>query len=147
MGSENEQYSRYSRGSSLERADLQLNSGNFGPGMEKMSGFSFADLQKSNGRYQQMDLFQRFEEQVGNVVAAEAAIKHIAPLGYAVPEKVINDILRTGGGRDNNKKRIYAKYIVVRQIKSTTIRHFILTGIAEKRSNKAYYKHLIRQIK
>ena len=36
---------------------------------------------------------------------------------------------------------------VVRQIKSTTIRHFILTGIAEKRSNKAYYKHLIRQIK
>ena len=37
--------------------------------------------------------------------------------------------------------------IVVRQIKSTTIRHFILTGIAEKRSNKAYYKHLIRQIK
>ena len=38
-------------------------------------------------------------------------------------------------------------YPVVRQIKSTTIRHFILTGIAEKRSNKAYYKHLIRQIK
>lgn len=38
-------------------------------------------------------------------------------------------------------------YGVVRQIKSTTIRHFILTGIAEKRSNKAYYKHLIRQIK
>ena len=38
-------------------------------------------------------------------------------------------------------------YDVVRQIKSTTIRHFILTGIAEKRSNKAYYKHLIRQIK
>ena len=36
---------------------------------------------------------------------------------------------------------------VVRQIKSTTIRHFILTRIAEKRSNKAYYKHLIRQIK
>jgi hypothetical protein len=36
---------------------------------------------------------------------------------------------------------------VVRQIKSATIRHFILTGIAEKRSNKAYYKHLIRQIK
>jgi hypothetical protein len=40
-----------------------------------------------------------------------------------------------------------AIYVVVRQIKSTTIRHFILTGIAEKRSNKAYYKHLIRQIK
>ena len=39
------------------------------------------------------------------------------------------------------------KCSVVRQIKSTTIRHFILTGIAEKRSNKAYYKHLIRQIK
>ena len=38
-------------------------------------------------------------------------------------------------------------YLVVRQIKSTTIRHFILTRIAEKRSNKAYYKHLIRQIK
>ena len=41
----------------------------------------------------------------------------------------------------------YSWHIVVRQIKSTTIRHFILTGIAEKRSNKAYYKHLIRQIK
>ena len=39
------------------------------------------------------------------------------------------------------------QHVVVRQIKSTTIRHFILTGIAEKRSNKAYYKHLIRQIK
>mgnify|MGYP003615542768 CR=1 FL=1 len=38
-------------------------------------------------------------------------------------------------------------FTVVRQIKSTTIRHFILTRIAEKRSNKAYYKHLIRQIK
>lgn len=42
---------------------------------------------------------------------------------------------------------VIASCIVVRQIKSTTIRHFILTGIAEKRSNKAYYKHLIRQIK
>ena len=40
-----------------------------------------------------------------------------------------------------------AELLVVRQIKSTTIRHFILTRIAEKRSNKAYYKHLIRQIK
>lgn len=110
LGSENEQHSQYSRGSSFERADLQLNYGNLEPDMEKMSGFSFADLQKSNGRYQQMDLFQSFEEQVGNVVAAEAAIKHTAPLGYAVPEKVINDILRSGGGRDNNKKRIYAKY-------------------------------------
>lgn len=110
LGSKNEQYSRYSRGSSLERADLQLNSGNLEPGMEKMSGFSFADLQKSNGLYQQMDLFQSFEEQVGNIVAAEAAIKHETPIGYAVPDKVIDDVLRTGGGRDNNKKRIYAKY-------------------------------------
>lgn len=42
---------------------------------------------------------------------------------------------------------ITVNHIVVRQIKSTTIRHFILTRIAEKRSNKAYYKHLIRQIK
>ena len=53
----------------------------------------------------------------------------------------------------NLKKKGYKALVidmdphVVRQIKSTTIRHFILTGIAEKRSNKAYYKHLIRQIK
>ena len=88
LGNENEQHSTFSRGSGFERADLQLNSDNVEPGMEKMPGFSIPDLQKSNGLYQQMDLFQSFEEQVGNVVAAEAAIKHIAPLGYAVPEKV-----------------------------------------------------------
>jgi len=138
LGSENEQHSQYSRGSSLKRADLQLNNGNFVPGMEKMSGISFADLQKSNGQYHQMDLFQSFEEQVGNVVAAEAAIKHIAPLGYAVPEKVINDILRTGGGRDNNKKRIYAKYtqqktseemtVFLQKEYSTTGKGFIIDG-------------------
>jgi hypothetical protein len=48
---------------------------------------------------------------------------------------------------DRWKERLRSYPGVVRQIKSTTIRHFILTGIAEKRSNKAYYKHLIRQIK
>ena len=46
-----------------------------------------------------------------------------------------------------SSKAAMVRVVVVRQIKSTTIRHFILTGIAEKRSNKAYYKHLIRQIK
>jgi hypothetical protein len=54
-----------------------------------------------------------------------------------------------GAGKEKSMKALKknSALYVVRQIKSTTIRHFILTGIAEKRSNKAYYKHLIRQIK
>ena len=48
---------------------------------------------------------------------------------------------------NNVYQKINSSQNVVRKIKSTTIRHFILTRIAEKRSNKAYYKHLIRQIK
>ena len=112
LGSENEQHSPLSRGSSPEGTDLQLGSGSTKPGIENVSGFSFADNSGMDmeSPYQQMNLFQSFEEQVGTVAVAHAAMKHTAPVGYAVSDKIIDDILRTGGGREHSKKRIYAKY-------------------------------------
>ena len=34
----------------------------------------------------------------------------IMPKGFSLPDKEFDMILRTGGGRGNSRKRIYAKY-------------------------------------
>ncbi|MDE7425919.1 MAG: DUF3849 domain-containing protein [Lachnospiraceae bacterium] len=60
--------------------------------------------------YQQLSLFPSFEEQVGNIAAAEASMKHTMPAAFSLPQEQIDTILRSGGGRDNSRKRIYAKY-------------------------------------
>lgn len=61
-------------------------------------------------QYQQMSLFPSFEEQMGNLAVAQAETSYPKPAQYALSQEQIDTILRSGGGRDNNRKRIYAKY-------------------------------------
>ncbi len=71
----------------------------------------------TNGMYQQLDLFSMFTEQVGSIAMKEAE-QGIVPEEKAVPEpeketipkEQLDTILKSGGGRDNSRKRIYAKY-------------------------------------
>ena len=71
----------------------------------------------TNGMYQQLDLFSMFTEQVGSIamkeaeqgiVSAEKAV--LGPEKETIPKGQIDTILKSGGGRDNSRKRIYAKY-------------------------------------
>ena len=71
----------------------------------------------TNGMYQQLDLFSMFTEQVGGIAMKEAeqgiipAEKAIPePKKEAMPKEQLEMILRSGGGRENSRKRIYAKY-------------------------------------
>ena len=70
-----------------------------------------AERIETDGMFQQMDLFTMFSEQVGNVAMKQIEEpSSIMPLGFTLPEKELDAILRTGGGRDDSRKRIYAKY-------------------------------------
>ena len=60
--------------------------------------------------YQQLSLFPSIEEQIGTIEAAQAEEKYIMPAAFSLPKEQLEAILRTGGGRDNNRSRIYAKY-------------------------------------
>ena len=60
--------------------------------------------------YQQLSLFPSVEEQIGTIEAAQAGEKYIMPAAFSLPKEQLEAILRTGGGRDNNRSRIYAKY-------------------------------------
>ena len=71
----------------------------------------------TNGMYQQLDLFSLFSEQVGSIAMKEAE-EGILPAEKAgpgqpkaaFPQEQVDTILRSGGGRDDSRKRIYAKY-------------------------------------
>ncbi len=71
----------------------------------------------TSGMYQQLDLFSMFTEQVGSIAMKEAEAG-IIPAEKASPEPTkeiitkeqLDTILRSGGGRENSRKRIYAKY-------------------------------------
>ena len=56
------------------------------------------------------DLFPSFSEQVGSIAAAEASVKTKAPAAFSLPDEQLLDIIRAGGGKEDNRKRIYAKY-------------------------------------
>lgn len=64
----------------------------------------------TDGMFKQLDLFTMFSEQVGNIAMKQAEEKSVIPAGFVLQEKQIDDILRSGGGRDDSRKRIYAKY-------------------------------------
>ena len=64
----------------------------------------------TDGMFKQLDLFTMFSEQVGNIAMKQAEEKSVMPTGFVLPEQQIDDILRSGGGRDDSRKRIYAKY-------------------------------------
>lgn len=69
-----------------------------------------AERIETDGMFQQMDLFTMFSEQVGNIAMKQIEEPSIMPLGFTLPEKELDTILRTGGGREDSRKRIYAKY-------------------------------------
>ena len=92
LGSEDEQHRTLGRGDRDDGTDLQLN------------------IEQPEGTYQQLSLFPSFEEQVGTIAAAEASIQYTMPAAFSLPQEQIDSILRSGGGRDNSRKRIYAKY-------------------------------------
>ena len=92
LGSEDEQHRTLGRGDRDGGTNLQLN------------------IEQPEGTYQQLSLFPSFEEQVGTIAAAEASIQYTMPAAFSLPQEQIDSILRSGGGRDNSRKRIYAKY-------------------------------------
>ena len=92
LGSEDEQHRTLGRGDRDDGTDLQLN------------------IEQPEETYQQLSLFPSFEEQVGTIAAAEASIQYTMPAAFSLPQEQIDSILRSGGGRDNSRKRIYAKY-------------------------------------
>ena len=63
---------------------------------------------RPEGDYIQLSLFPSVEEQVGNIAAAETGMKYTMPAAFFIPEEYLDVILRTGGGRDDSRKRIYA---------------------------------------
>jgi len=60
--------------------------------------------------FTQLSLFPSFEEQVGTVAAAEAGMKYTMPAAFSLPKEELDTILRSGGGKQHSRKRIYAKY-------------------------------------
>ena len=94
LGSKDEQYSESGRGNSESRDNLQLIEDN-----------------SQEPIFTQLSLFPSFEEQVGTVAAAEASMKYTMPAAFSLPQETIGMILRSGGGKQHSRKRIYAKYI------------------------------------
>ena len=93
VGRSDEQHQELSGGDSFIGADLQLN-----PPEEELKQLNL------------FDLFPSFEEQMGNMIAAEASVKHEKPAAFSLSDNQIDEILRTGGGMEDSRKRIYAKY-------------------------------------
>ena len=65
---------------------------------------------KETQSYQQLSLFPTIEEQIGTIEAAQAGENYTMPAAFSLPQEQLEAILRTGGGRDNSRSRIYAKY-------------------------------------
>lgn len=108
LGAENEQHTTGSGGDRAGGTDLQLNTEIIEPGSDKLPGLSFDNLE--GPMYRQMSLFPSMEEQFGNIAALEAGMKHVMPEAFTIQNEQIDDILRTGSGHANSRKRIYAKY-------------------------------------
>ena len=98
LGSKDEQHSEQSRGSGIERAGIQ----------------PVADTplrgDAPEPTFTQLSLFPSFEEQVGTVAAAEASMKYTMPAAFSLPQNELETILRSGGGKQHSRKRIFAKY-------------------------------------
>ena len=100
LGSEDEQHSEPSRGSGSGRTGLQ-------------SVTDTDDLLRGEApesTFTQLSMFPSFEEQVGTVAAAEASMKYTMPAAFSLPQNELETILRSGGGKQHSRKRIFAKY-------------------------------------
>ena len=98
LGSKDEQHSEQSRGSGIERAGIQLVTDTPLRGEAPEPTFT------------QLSLFPSFEEQVGTVAAAEASMKYTMSAAFSLPQNELETILRSGGGKQHSRKRIFAKY-------------------------------------
>lgn len=95
LDSQDEQHQSFSGGNRAERTDISLNTSEF----------------EENSDFEQLSLFPSFEEQVGNIAAAHAGEQYQMPVAYFLSEEQMNEILKTGGGKENSRKRIFSKYV------------------------------------
>lgn len=95
-----------------ERDEPDLSAG--GGDRSKGTGLSVAELEQyappAGSPYRQMDLFSLMSEQVGNIAMAQAEMPSERFLFGTITAEQIEEILRTGGGKENSRKRIYHKY-------------------------------------
>ncbi|HCG86726.1 MAG TPA: hypothetical protein DEW33_09605, partial [Lachnospiraceae bacterium] len=98
LGSEDEQHPEPGRGDREGRTDL--------PSVEDTP----LQGEAPEPVFTQLSLFPSFEEQVGTVAAAEAGMKYTLPAAFSLPQEELDTILRSGGGKQHSRKRIYAKY-------------------------------------
>ena len=96
LGETNEQYKESGRGDRVERTDLHA-----------VEDSTSSTPQET---FTQLSLFPSVEEQLGTVVAAEAGTKYIQPTDFSLHQDALTEILRSGGGKRNSRRRIYAKY-------------------------------------
>lgn len=64
----------------------------------------------SDGDSKQLTLFPSIEEQVGDIAHRYMNSKKIMPLDFSITDEHVDQILLRGGGRDNSRYRIFAKY-------------------------------------
>ena len=95
-----------------ERDEPDLSAG--GGDRSEGTGLSVAELEQyeppADRPYRQMDLFSLMSEQVGNIAMAQAEMPSDRFLFGTITAGQIEEILRTGGGKENSRKRIYHKY-------------------------------------
>ena len=95
-----------------ERDEPDLSAG--GGDRSEGTGLSVAELEQyeppADRPYRQMDLFSLRSEQVGNIAMAQAEMPSDRFLFGTITAGQIEEILRTGGGKENSRKRIYHKY-------------------------------------
>ena len=95
-----------------ERDEPDLSAG--GGDRSEGTGLSVAELEQyeppADSPYRQMDLFSLMSEQVGNIAMAQAEMPSDRFLFGTITAGQIEEILRTGGGKKNSRKRIYHKY-------------------------------------
>lgn len=63
-----------------------------------------------SGDYIQLSLFDSLEEQIGNIAVSQAKVQTEKRAGFHISDEMIYEILRSGGGKTDSRKRIYAKY-------------------------------------
>ena len=95
-----------------ERDEPDLSAG--GGDRSEGTGLSVEELEQheppADSPYRQMDLFSLMSEQVGNIAMAQAEMPSDRFLFGTITAGQIEEILRTGGGKENSRKRIYYKY-------------------------------------
>ena len=95
-----------------ERDEPDLSAG--GGDRSEGTGLSVDELEKyeppADSPYRQMDLFSLMSEQVGNIAMAQAEMPSDRFIFGTITAGQIEEILRTGGGKENSRKRIYHKY-------------------------------------